>query len=123
MDHAHEVRNVIADTIDVGILAVIQDFDVTICTIEFSMQSFTYDLLIEHRSFAEQIVARLVTHLVFTGRGIFYGNTADNEFLVKAVATFLEITAVGHLCHQVRSTNQMPANDVARVVQFDLVEI
>ena len=51
------------------------------------------------------------------------GDAADDKFLVQAITAFFEVATIGHLRDQVCRADQVTADDVTRIIKFDLVEI
>ena len=109
--------------IDVGILPVEKDLDIAIRTVEFQLQAIPCCVLIKSGRLSQQVDARFIANHVLARRCILDCDAADYEFLVKPVAAFLQVATVGHLRYQVGRPEQMTADGIPRVIEFDVVQI
>ena len=109
--------------LDIRIVSVVQHLSVAIDAIEFFVKPVTRDLLVKRRRLLQQVFARFIANHVFAGLRVLNGNSANDKFLVQAVATFFEITTISHLCDEISRPDEVAAYDVTRVVQFDFVEV
>ncbi len=71
----------------------------------------------------QKIITRFVTNHILAGRGILHRHATNDELIVESVAALLEVAAVRHLGEKIRRADQVPANNVAWIIKFDLVEI
>ena len=54
---------------------------------------------------------------------LIHRNTREYEFRIEPVTAFLQITAIGHLRHQVSCTEKIAEQIIARIIEFYIVDI
>jgi len=53
----------------------------------------------------------------------FHCHSTNDELIVEPVAAFLEVAAIRHLSDKVRRADQVPTDNVAWIIEFNLIEI